>query len=101
MCSNSCSHTSRNLLPGKLSPRTSLICVVAIMIAAADVKPTDTGPEIKSIKKPEKTEQIYYILICVKLLFKFRYYKRPLVTDLSIYSVSLIRTQECENRSTY
>jgi hypothetical protein len=42
------------LLPGKLRPRTSLICVVAIMIAAADVKPTDTGPEMKSIKNPEK-----------------------------------------------
>jgi hypothetical protein len=54
ICSNSRSHTSRNLLPGKLRPRTSLICVVAIMMAAADVKPTDTGPEMKSIKKPEK-----------------------------------------------
>jgi hypothetical protein len=42
------------LLPGKLRPKTSLICVVAIMMAAADVKPTDTGPEMKSIKKPEK-----------------------------------------------
>jgi hypothetical protein len=54
ICSNSCSQTSRNLLPGKLRPRTSLICVVAIIMAAADVKPTDTGPEMKSIKNPEK-----------------------------------------------
>lgn len=53
ICSNNCSQTSRNLLPGKLRPRTSLICVVAIMMAAADVKPTDTGPEMKSIRNPE------------------------------------------------
>jgi hypothetical protein len=67
MCSNSCSQTSRNLLPGKLSPRTSLICVVAIMMAAADVKPTDTGPEMKSIKKPEKTEQVYFTVVYIEV----------------------------------
>lgn len=33
-------------------PRTSFTCDVAIIIAAADVNPADTGPDTKSIKKP-------------------------------------------------
>lgn len=44
--------TSRNLLPGICNPMISFTCVVAMMIAAADVKPTETGPEMKSITKP-------------------------------------------------
>lgn len=29
-----------------------------MMIAAADVKPAETGPDMKSIKKPEKKSEI-------------------------------------------
>lgn len=35
----------------------SLTWDVAIIIAAADVKPAETGPDMKSIKKPEKKVQ--------------------------------------------
>lgn len=41
-----------NLPPGKLNPRMSLTWVVAMMMAAADVNPTETGPLMKSIRKP-------------------------------------------------
>lgn len=34
-------------------PRISFTWLVAIIIAAADVKPTETGPDIKSNKKPD------------------------------------------------
>lgn len=37
------------------------------MMAAADVKPTDTGPEMKSIKKPEKTEQVYFTVVYIEV----------------------------------
>lgn len=52
ICSNICSHTSRNFPPEKFNPKMYFTCVVAIIIAAADVKPIDTGPEIKSIRNP-------------------------------------------------
>lgn len=47
--------TCRNLPPGKLRPRMSLTCVVAMIMAAAEVKPTDTGPLMKSIRNPADT----------------------------------------------
>lgn len=34
-------------------PRISFTWLVAIIIAAADVKPTETGPDIKSNKNPD------------------------------------------------
>lgn len=34
------------------SPKMSLTCEVAIIMAAAEVNPADTGPDMKSIKKP-------------------------------------------------
>ena len=41
------------VLPDALIPRTSLTCEVTIISAAADVNPDDTGPDMKSITKPE------------------------------------------------
>lgn len=34
----------------------SFTWLVAMIMAAADVKPTETGPEMKSIKNPERKE---------------------------------------------
>lgn len=48
------SHVSRNFPPEKESPRTSFTWDVAMIMAAAEVNPADTGPEMKSIKKPKK-----------------------------------------------
>jgi len=44
---------STNLPPETVTPKTSLTWDVAIIMAAAEVKPADTGPDIKSIKNPE------------------------------------------------
>lgn len=35
-------------------PRISFTWLVAIIMAAADVKPTETGPDIKSNRKPDE-----------------------------------------------
>lgn len=51
-CMKTPSHTSKNFPAVNFNPRISLTCDVAITIAAADVNPTATGPDIKSIKKP-------------------------------------------------
>lgn len=40
----------------KSRPRMSFTWLVAMIMAAADVKPTETGPEMKSIKNPERKE---------------------------------------------
>lgn len=42
-------------------PRISFTWLVAMMIAAADVKPTETGPDIKSNRKPNDERR------CVKI----------------------------------
>lgn len=52
MCSKIFRQTSRNLPPLMLMPRISFTWLVAMIMAAADVKPTETGPDIKSIKNP-------------------------------------------------
>lgn len=41
-----------NVLDLMFIPSRSFNCDVAITIAAAEVKPADTGPEMKSIKNP-------------------------------------------------
>lgn len=53
------SQTSMKLPAWKDSPRISLTWDVAIMIAAAEVNPADTGPEMKSIKKPLKKGKMF------------------------------------------
>ena len=50
-----------------LMPRISFTWLVAMMIAAADVKPTETGPEMKSNRKPNEREKM------CKNIFKMRY----------------------------
>lgn len=52
MCSKIFCQTWTNLVPVTLIPRMSFTWLVAMMIEAADVKPTDTGPDIKSSKNP-------------------------------------------------
>ncbi|CAB0016627.1 unnamed protein product [Nesidiocoris tenuis] len=51
------SQTSRNCEAEYDRPRRSLICDVAMIMAAADVKPTDTGPEMKSTNHPANHEK--------------------------------------------
>lgn len=55
------SQTSRKELAANWRPNKSLTWVVAMMMAAADVNPTDTGPEMKSKRKP--VERCYFIKI--------------------------------------
>lgn len=43
-------------------PRRSFSWDVAITIAAADVKPAETGPDIKSIRNPEKMYTVHIVL---------------------------------------
>lgn len=43
-------------------PSRSFSWDVAITIAAADVKPAETGPEMKSIKNPENDTRHYIIV---------------------------------------
>lgn len=60
MCSKILCHTLKNFPPAKSNPKISLICDVAIIIAAAEVNPTATGPLMKSIKKPIKKYNLIY-----------------------------------------
>lgn len=53
MCSIIDIQDSRNSLDFPLIPRRPFICDEAIVIAAAVVKPTVTGTDIKLTKKPE------------------------------------------------
>ena len=41
--------------PRNFSPRTSLICENITVVAAAEQKPEMTGPDMKSIMKPDQT----------------------------------------------
>jgi len=52
ICSKILCQTSTNLVPVTWTPRISFTWLVAMMIDAADVKPTDTGPDIKSNRNP-------------------------------------------------
>lgn len=52
--SNIFCQTSTNLLPVIWMPRMSFTWLVAMIIAAADVKPTETGPDMKSNRKPDE-----------------------------------------------
>lgn len=47
-----------NVDPDALMPNTSFTWEVTIIRATADVKPEDTGPETKSIRKPERIKWI-------------------------------------------
>lgn len=47
-------HISVNTDPGACTPKISFTCDVKIIKATAEVNPDDTGPEMKSIRKPEK-----------------------------------------------
>lgn len=47
-----------NELDFMLMPSKSFSWDVAITIAAADVKPAETGPDMKSIKNPETHEHV-------------------------------------------
>lgn len=58
-CFDNWFHTSINLLAPKLNPSRSFTCVIAITMAAAEVKPAETGPEIKSTRKPGKPKTTY------------------------------------------
>lgn len=48
-------------------PRISFTWLVAIIIAAADVKPTETGPDMKSSKKPDKRKMYKYLLNNIRI----------------------------------
>lgn len=61
MCTTNWSQKPMNELDLMLMPRRSFNWDVAMTIAAADVKPAETGPDMKSIKNP-KTPQ--YVTIC-------------------------------------
>lgn len=58
ICSKILCQTCTNLVPETLSPRISFTWLVAMIIDAADVKPTDTGPDIKSSKNPNIVEKV-------------------------------------------
>lgn len=51
-------HICTKVLPDALIPKMSLTCDERIMRATALVKPEDTGPETKSIKKPRPKNPI-------------------------------------------
>lgn len=57
ICSKILCQTCTNLVPETLIPRISFTWLVAMIIDAADVKPTDTGPDIKSNKNPKPSEK--------------------------------------------
>jgi hypothetical protein len=52
ICSKILRQTCTNSVPETLIPRISFTWLVAMIIDAADVNPTDTGPDIKSNKNP-------------------------------------------------
>lgn len=51
-------HISVNTDPGAYIPRMSLTWEVRMIKATADVKPEDTGPEMKSMRKPANSPPI-------------------------------------------
>lgn len=54
--SNILFHVAINVDPDARIPNMSFTWDVRIISATAEMKPEDTGPEIKSIRKPEKEE---------------------------------------------
>lgn len=54
MCMANWSQNPRNVLDLIFIPSRSFNWDVAITIAAADVKPAETGPDMKSIRNPMK-----------------------------------------------
>lgn len=57
--SNISCQTCTNLPLDTWSPRISFTWLVAMMIDAADVKPTDTGPDMKSNRNPNRRTMFY------------------------------------------
>jgi len=49
---------SNSVVPAAFMPIKSLICDATMSIATADVNPEFTGPEMKSIKNPNKYREV-------------------------------------------
>lgn len=63
MCMANWSQKPMNELAFMLIPSRSFSWDVAITIAAADVKPADTGPDIKSIKNPIQPTKVIIVIL--------------------------------------
>lgn len=57
ICSTILFHMAVKVAPDALMPRRSLICEVTMIRATADVNPELTGPETKSMRKPERKKE--------------------------------------------
>lgn len=62
MCSKTLCQVSMNFPLLIRIPRISFTWLVAIIIAAADVNPTDTGPDIKSMRNPVNRKCLFIFL---------------------------------------
>jgi hypothetical protein len=71
-------HISTNVLPLPLIPKMSLTCDDKIIKATALVKPDETGPDTKSIRKPRPKKPIKSSVIPVKNESKTAFCQLPL-----------------------
>lgn len=92
MCANTIRQTCRNFPAVKSIPKISFTWLVAMMMAPAEVNPTETGPEMKSIKKPcwRKNMQTFWIIHVPRInLFRFDNIETLAIRKRAVFSCPL------------